>query len=246
MKRPMILALAFLVATAMAVWAADWKGKDFKEWTAKDVEQILKDSPWAKGVTIPLRAPGGGGDDLGIAGGGGGGGGGGRGGEEEGGGGGGGGGGGRGGGFGGGMSRTPAMELTIAWKSALPLKQAMVKTRIGDAGEIPAEAQQFLAQPEASYIVSVSGIPARLARTVRDPQQIKGTMIKRGKKNPILPQNLNVEPRGQNLELFFQFPKSDPIVAEDREVEVVVKLGEFEAKKKFNLKDMLFGGKLEL
>ena len=44
----------------------------------------------------------------------------------------------------------------------------------------------------------------------------------------------------------FSFPRSESIVLEDREVEFVTKLGQFDVKKKFTLKDMVFKGKLEL
>jgi hypothetical protein len=54
--------------------------------------------------------------------------------------------------------------------------------------------------------------------------------------------------RGANLYLFF--PKTQPgshlITPEDNEVEVRVKLGSTEIRRKFRLKDMVFDGKLEI
>ena len=48
------------------------------------------------------------------------------------------------------------------------------------------------------------------------------------------------------LLLVFAFPKTDPITLEDKQVELFTKLGQIEIKKKFNLKLMVFHGKLEL
>jgi len=39
---------------------------------------------------------------------------------------------------------------------------------------------------------------------------------------------------------------AEPLLVEDRDVEVIVQLGQLEARKKFNLKDMVYKGKLEL
>jgi hypothetical protein len=44
----------------------------------------------------------------------------------------------------------------------------------------------------------------------------------------------------------FIFPRTDPITLDDKEVELDLKLGTMEAKRKFNLKDMVYNGKLEL
>ena len=96
---------------------------------------MLTDSQWSQKVTIPLGGPGGGG----------------------------GGGGGRGGGFGGGRGRGGGdgfgapprrMTLTVSWRSALPVKQALVRSQIGVDAPISLEQQQFLAQLEPLYVVS--------------------------------------------------------------------------------------------
>ena len=52
--------------------------------------------------------------------------------------------------------------------------------------------------------------------------------------------------RTQSVDIIFVFPKTQPIAADDKEVEFILKLGQVEAKRKFNLKDMVYNGKLEL
>jgi hypothetical protein len=65
-----------MALAAAALFAAEpWKAKKYTEWTVKEVERILKDSPWAKAVSVspPDVAPAGGGRGGGGRGGGGGG-----------------------------------------------------------------------------------------------------------------------------------------------------------------------------
>src|ERR1017187_5603015 len=51
MSKRMAGVLAAVLFAAVAVYASDvWKDKDFENWDQKDVDKILKDSPWTKQV----------------------------------------------------------------------------------------------------------------------------------------------------------------------------------------------------
>jgi len=51
MSKRMAGVLAAVLFAAAAVYASDvWKDKDFENWDQKDVDKILKDSPWTKQV----------------------------------------------------------------------------------------------------------------------------------------------------------------------------------------------------
>ena len=50
----------------------------------------------------------------------------------------------------------------------------------------------------------------------------------------------------ESVTLYVAFPRTDPIVLEDKNVEFEMKLGPMTVRGKFKLKDMLFDGKLEL
>ena len=52
------------------------------------------------------------------------------------------------------------------------------------------------------------------------------------------------QPKG--VDIFFLFPKTEAITLDDKEVEFVAKLGRIEIRRKFKLKDMMVGEKLEL
>jgi hypothetical protein len=240
---------------AVSLLAADfWQTKKFTDWSDKEVQKILRDSPWARPVEV--RLGGGGGAMMG-------GGGGGRGGRRGGGGGAalpsaesGGGGldeggmGGRGGGGGmGSIEAPPTQTVIVRWHTALPVKQAVVRARYGNEVGSSPEAAQILNRQETQYVVGIIGLPMAMAKT--NPARLKSNALLRLKgRAPIAADDVKAAPdqRGANLYLFF--PKTQPgshvIALEDNEVEVSLKLGNTEIKRKFKLKDMVFDGKLEI
>src|SRR5262245_42187276 len=138
-----------------------------------------------------------------VAGGGGGRGGGGRGG---------GGGGGRGGGGGGGSS---AITLVVSWRSALPVKQAVVRSKMGKAGDVPADAQEFLSKPDDQYIIVVEGMPQNFARqAMQDIAKAKKSVLKVGKREIPLA-DIKAGQSGRNVDFILFFSKADPIKVEE-------------------------------
>ena len=219
-----------------------WDTKPFANWSDQEVQQMLTDSPWSRSVQIVLNVVGRSGG-LGESEGAGGGRARGAGGDAAGDDGGGRGGGGRGGGtaF---ATPVPQLKLQIAWRSAMPLKQALVRAQVGAGGTVPGTLQQLLDRAEPRYIVTVEGLPVRYARAVEAMKA--DAVLKRGTKRPIACVLLEAQQVGPGVVVAFGFPKDDPIAASDRDVEFLTKLGQFEIKKKFSLKDMAFRGQLEL
>ncbi|MEP7367630.1 MAG: hypothetical protein ABI972_30595 [Acidobacteriota bacterium] len=248
--------------------------KDPATWDEKDIAKLLSDSPWAQKVQV---SPGGGGmggpgGGMGGAGGGMGGGddptgqlsgpGGGGGGGMGGGGGGMGGGGGRrgGGGMGGGGGMQP-MTFTVRWMSSLPLKQAIVRSRMGKEADTSPQAKEFLERQESHYAVALIGPPrgggagggagavpggAQQDRMQRMTEHLKETtgLLRKGKE-PIRPETVQTPQPGQNSYLFL-FPRADAITLDDKEVEFATRMGPLEVKRKFKLKDMVYNGQLAL
>ncbi len=258
MRRIVISALVGLLLASTALWGADfWEEKEYSQWTDKELQKMMMNSPWAKQVLV---SRGGGGGSLGLPGQAGGGArGGGRGGGGGGGGGGGrgGGGGGRGGGGGGGGGQAgpPPMQLWVRWNSAVPLKQGIVRNQTGMEGEANPDQVEFLGREEPNYIVSVSGLPAQMARLAQNTERLKGAaMLERKKMDPIMPEAVEVQESQSGLTIYFMFPRSAGIDVADKEVEFVLKLagggggrgGGLDVKKKFKLKDMLYKGELSL
>jgi hypothetical protein len=243
-RRAVAAVWLIVILTAVTVCAADfWETKPFATWSDKEVRQLLTDSPWSHGVQVVLnvvgrsgalgesegaggRGRGAGGDAGADAGGGGGRGGGGRGGGT---------------GF---VTAAPQLKLQIAWRSAMPMKQALVRSQIGAAAPIPEAFQQFLDRPEPQYIVSIEGLPARYAPALEAMKA--NAVLKRGNRTSIACTALEAQQVATGVVVAFGFPKDDPISAADKDVEFFTKLGQFEIKKKFSLKEMTFHGQLEL
>lgn len=122
-----------------------------------------------------------------------------------------------------GLRVPPQFKVVISWRSALPMKQALVRGQIGAGGAVPAETQQLLERAEPMKnkppiaVVDMGSQPAPASQ--------------------LAPASLVV---------VFGFPKTDAIMVEDKEVEFVTSLGLTDIKKKFNLANMKFHGQLEL
>jgi hypothetical protein len=250
-------ALALVVFLSLAgapVWAEDfWLKTKFTEWSDKDVQKMLRDSPWARPVSVQL----GGGGMGGMGGGGGRGGRGGGGGgadisaapsaSDDLGGGMGGMGGGRGRGGGQSMESIPSHTVTVRWLTALPVRQALARMRFGkEAGTSP-EAAKMLQPEERRYVVGLADLPPQLLMR-SNPAELKSKATLRVKGREPLVATEAVPERGQRgATLYLVFPRPGfPITLDDKDVEVVLKLTSVEIKRRFRLKDMLFDGRLEL
>ena len=229
---------------------------------------MLNKSPWAKELTVSLQRPQGvsrttmrtgrrdGPNASGRGFGGGGRGGGGFGGGR---------GGGRGfGGRGGGRGFPPAMNLTLRWYSAMPIKQAFARAQFGDQAESTAELAELLAPEENHIIIGISGLPSRMTRIPPDRRQAiiarlkSESFLKIKRREPIPLQAvqlrkeqvhlLNARTGQSGVELIYVFarPTSNPITVEEKNIEFVTRLMGRKVSKKFKLKDMVFDGKLEL
>jgi hypothetical protein len=225
------VALCLYAVVGLAA-AGVWETKPFTEWTDKETQAVLTDSPWAgKGSLTNARA-------------------------------------------GGAVGQVPDWKVTVTWRTALPIRQAMVRQQIGQGGKTTPEQQALLTATESHYIVAVDGLPGMFAGTI---QGIGGqTALEREGKAPIAPtqgmaQLFDKEGKpieqlpargggapagrgggargfgsfggdGSTATLIFGFPKSDPITAADKEVEFSTTIGAYHLKRKFRLKDMLLNG----
>ncbi len=230
MSRILLRSIAIASLSAAALWAADfWESKSYTEWSEKEVGKLMTNSPWSQKITVYMSGGRGGGGGAG------GGGAGGRGGGGF-------------GGAGGGAGQAPSMSLFVRWFSSIPVKQAMVRSKYGAEAATAQQAIDYLAREESHYVVAVVGLPGRMAGFVqRNPDALKeNTVLKRKKKEPINPDNVQVQPQEESVSFYFMFPKTDAITADDKEVEFVMKTQRFQVKRKFKLKNMVFNGELSL
>lgn len=244
MKRELLLSAAALLIAGAALAEDFWTTKQYLQWTDDEVRRLMTNSPWAKDVTVsaPVSALGVRGEraggstaptDVEQTGGGGG-----RGGRRR---------GSAADGFSDAGAPQAALTLNISWRSALPLRQALVRSRVGaGARVIPSEAEELIGKDQTDYVIVVTGVPAGLARTLEAPDAARQVTLRAGKKDAVPAANIEIQRRTRSVDLVLAFPKTEAIAAEDKEVEIVVRLGQIQAKKKFNLKEMLYNGKLEL
>jgi hypothetical protein len=240
------IALALLLF-ACCLFAADvWQSKPYTEWTDKDLQKMMTNSPWARGASVSTGAP----TPPALGGGGGGGRGGGRGGSsggedsapapisEK-----------------GGGSSAPApgsgssANVVARWQSALPLKQAFVRLKYGAKAAESDDAKLLLDRQETSYLIVVTG-PARLLGR-GTPEELKkaladNTFLSSRTKAETKPTALQISVNKGMMDVLFSFPRMDAYSLDDKEVEFSTKFGDSVLKYKFRLKDMVFNGKLEL
>jgi hypothetical protein len=246
-----VVILAFL---APSIWAADvWEAKPFEDWTAKDLQKVVTSSPWARqtravvastsaaardrGVTgdvstndapagRPARGAGsaGGADRLGAA-------------PSD---------------FDptGQAAQQPGVPVVVRWQSALPMRQAQMRSKYGKEAATAPDAQKFLAQEPMLYVIVVAGLPGPVA-SAGGGDQVKrtaardSTLAAKGKE-PLRPLAVEFLPNGTAVDVLIAFPRSLPFTLEDQEAEFSAQIGAANVKYKFKFKDMVVHGKLEL
>jgi hypothetical protein len=253
-----------------------WKDKAPTDWSDKEVSRMMTSSPWAKQVSVQMggaagggmrgggggRGRGGGGGMGGMGGGGmgagggmGGGGGAGMGGRGIGGGGEEGIGGGGGGMGGGGGAPVEVPKMTVRWESAIPVREAAVKTEAA-AKDVDQWSKEFYVITVGGGRISMGGAGGRRGgeRPQPDPARMQqmqdrfkeATTLKRKGKDPIQPARVERLQTPEGSIMAFLFPRSEAIDLDDKEVTFETAIGPMEVKSKFNLKDMVYKGKLSL
>ena len=247
--------LALFAALASAVLsAADvWEVKPFQDWTDKDLRKVVNNSPWARQTLAVLgnatsNPPGtnaqptvsdASSNDTSVTSAGRG-----AGGTEP-------------------MGGTPrdfgrgpeavqpsGIPVIIRWHSALPLRQAQMRGKYGKEAATSPEAQRFLAQDPAIYVVGVAGLGGSIVSAGAGDQAKQNiaqkTTLRVKGKDPLRPIAVDFVPNGSAVDVLIGFPRAMPIKLEDQEVELVSQIGSATVRCRFRLKEMVVRGKREL
>ncbi len=227
--------------------AADfWQAKKPSEWSDKEFNKIITDSPWSRASIVTMSGGGGnrGGGEGGSRGGGAG---------ETGRGGGGGGGGGRKGGGGGegggGGGNMPSISMQIRWQSSRPVKLALAHLKFGAEAATKPEIMEMVNREEKDYLIMIEGFPPAMARQSQErliSNLKKNCAIHCQGKDDLLPTDVQTGQNAKGPVAIVVFPKKDPFSLDDKEVEFSMKMGNTTVKRKFKLKDMVFDGKLAM
>jgi hypothetical protein len=242
MKKLMLrLFTLFLFLAGLALEAADvWIAKPYIDWTAKDIERILTDSPWAKKVTVTMENGRGGGAGASIQ----------RIGSD-----------GPGGssgprgtdGSGGAGANVgpPQTDLFVRWQTAPTVMQALVKSRYGAQAGTSEKAAQRLRPEERYYVIWVAGLPNSVAgrELAAKASLLALTTLAVKRADPIVAADVIFDPgpgRGRITDAHFLFPRKTAFSPDDKEVEFTTKFGKTKVQAKFTLKNMAINGKLVL
>ena len=142
-----------------------------------------------------------------------------------------------------------AVMLVVRWESATPVRQATVVAKLGREKATSEEAARFLNQTLPGYVISVMGLPANMGRMPADKlNEIAKTAssLRIKDKEAIPATKAEAVPHERNVDIYFVFSKSTPIELDDKEVEFALRLGRIDVRRKFRLKEMVIGDKLEL
>jgi hypothetical protein len=243
MQRRIVLCATATLLAGPLLAAEFWEKKPFDEWNRNEVRRMLTRSPWAQRTTIGLDplGPGLGTPGLGVP---------------------------QAGGFPGagpgglppgaatgGSPRAPgpepigpgAQDVVVRWHSALPIRQALVRSNASGEGTLSEAARRFLESQTEYYIVSVSGLPAAVVHPLTDPARLaKAAALKLKGRSAVRPEKAEFDAEGGLVGLRFYFCRSHEITLADGEIEFTLDLSEVRFSRKFKLKEMVFQGKLEL
>jgi hypothetical protein len=215
--------------------AADFWQKPYTEWSDKDVAKMMNNSPWAKSVSVAVAFPGaGGGPPPPMPAGGGGGA---PGGPQG------------GGGSEFGAGAPPSLEIMARWQSALPMRQALVRLKLGAEADKSADAKKVLEQQERPYEIILSGpmgmfLGSKLEDSAKALSEV--SFLSSSRTGPMKASQIEVGKPGKTMDVVFVFPRSMPFTVDDKEVDFTTKMGTSILKYKFKLKDMVVNGKLEM
>lgn len=252
----MSMALLLLAVSVVVVNGGDgqfWDNKPYTQWSEKDVDKLLKNSPWCKTVTLSMGM---GANRRGLGG------------EAE-------------GSFPrtggeGGSSENPAMEgaggrsgggragglgdfgdgpapiIVITWYSR-PVREAMARRiQLRNPETTSEQLGRILNHESPTFDLLVLGWSARASRegsAVALQRMKEETFLLKKNKEKIALANL-IPPSGANQPLVFRFPRETEgkpaLTLEDKEVELVTKFGGSTIRTRFKLAEMVVGGKLEL
>lgn len=234
------LFMAVLFATAV-VYAGDaWKDKDYQSWDQKDVDKILKDSPWSKHIQFggggsgamdaPFTAAGdaahrdnasgtassGGGRPTSAI---------------------------------NGTSATAGAgaqsDFTICWYSSRTVREALLRRRELAGQTIPEDSRKNLSTELGTYQVLVQS--TNLGGFARDPEAVKAAsyLMLKSSKEKIVPTSVIVQ-KGANdrpVAIIYEFPKKsasgEPTIgASEKGVEFYTEAGKMNLKTTFEISKM--------
>jgi len=238
----MIKKLALLsLGVTVGLMAADFWTKAYTDWTEKELQQMISDSPWADRMAVETGQRGaiGNADDKG-----------------------------------GPMQGNLTTPITVVWRTALPIRQALARLQYGADAATNPQGKALLEVEQPVSVLLVNGFPGMFRADAQDTAKlVADTVIKVKGKPDLHPTEIQIPAAappaggaegkgggkgapgagrggrgggGGNFDLIVIFPKGLGLTADDKELEFMTKVGKMTVRKKFKMKDMTINGKLEI
>lgn len=214
-----VMAVALFVFLNFSLWAADaWKVKKYTEWTESEATQVLQRSPWANTESVVTGMSQAGSSEFGTN---------------------------------SGQRSSPqsaedtnAINLTVAWYSAMPVREAHARLASMHHRASEDQLKQFLQPVTEVCLITVAGPYSQPFIDAHKEQLIKKTYLQAKGKEKIYATDYTPPSAASRLAIF-RFPRTVnnvPIFTEaDKDVEFVTDLGNFKVRSHFTPKKMIFG-----
>jgi hypothetical protein len=139
----------------------------------------------------------------------------------------------------------PHRAITVIWASATPVRLAVLKLQSGPNTPTEGEIERVTKQRE-NYVIAVVGFNAPDSDTDLATLAARATLAVKGKLAETAG-NCNYRKIGNADVYFFRFPRTGlPISLEDRQAEFKARFGPAEIKQRFELRSMQYQGQLAL
>lgn len=219
MMKSRTVLVTLLLSPAFAVAADFWVQKPYGEWTEKEVQKLMSDSPWARPARITLTTQdagggGGAGDDDG--------------GPDEG---------------------NGKLTLHVIWiGKTMRMAQVRKGILSGGAADEARDKATIDGGSPDSYVVILQAIGFAPITKISEADLQAATKLVVGKKGgrEVSPSKVTKPPEARGSVVVFTFPREPAITAADGTVAFESKVGKYPISVKFDLADMTSGSDLDL
>lgn len=125
----------------------------------------------------------------------------------------------------------------------------MALQEFGPGGLQSERAVEMLTRVEPEYLLEVAGFPTTIIR--QGPERFEAELLKSARlsfaaRPSIAADSASVPPYGMHLMASLRFPRLHDLTSKDTFVELTVEAGPLKVKERWKLRDMEYGGRLEL
>jgi hypothetical protein len=150
---------------------------------------------------------------------------------------------------GGASSVRTEIYLTTRWSSALPIRRGLAIQEFGAGGLENEKALELLNAEQTEYVIEIAGFPTTIIR--QGAKKFAAELLKSARvvvpgRAPLRATSSYVPEYGMHLVATLRFPRFDDLDSKDGTIEVNAQSGNMNIRERFKLKDMMYGGKLEL